>query len=172
MNDNVLMKKLYCQFCPDEGAINKEFLIRTLNYQVTDDGEGNEMIALFIYPEGETGETPHYEILLMFHKSKLSGGGTKNMEIKDSWNKSGLDNENSVVAKFMYWNGEVYTSQWSNWGAHIEGESEGYLEITKLDEGEICGSFKFTVYEDGSSSDENRKSIISCSKFHAFVKGK
>lgn len=167
-NENVVVEKLYCEYCPDEESSSLSSMIRTLHFEITDDGEGNEMIAIVIILEEGTADLPHYAVVMMFPKSKFVGG-VQTIQFDDSWNTAGLDNDNTAIAKFQYWNGETYTTQWSNWGAHIEGASEGTLTITKMDSDEMCGSFSFTAYQDGSSSDENKKSIVSCKQFHALL---
>lgn len=164
-NSEVVLEKIYCTNCAHKGKSQVETAIKKAKYAYFK-FEGKEAIDVMLLVDG-TAERPSYIIHIILPKSAMKSGVLES-DIIDEWGR-GLDNNKSVIVKFQYrlGNSNSSISQWSNWGGHNKGESEGKLILKMEDDGSICGSFTCTVYEDGSSMDKNKKSIISCKSFKA-----
>lgn len=129
--------------------------VRKAGFNYGTDNKGNEMAVIHIWGEGGTDEQPHYYLSLIFSKSQLNKKGIIKIPLIDSWSgsgfgSSGLEAKGSGIVKFKH----IYdygAAQWTNWGGHKKGNSEGEIIIEVKDENTICGSVTFKTYADGSS---------------------
>lgn len=165
INTPIKLEKIYCKYCADEGKSNSEIKIEKAQYAYFK-FEGKDAVDVMLLA-GSSAQRPDYIIHIIIPKESLASGTLKT-DIIDEWG-NGLDNSNSVIVKFQYRvnNSNSSISQWSNWGGHERGKSEGKLLLKLQKDGTLCGSFNVTVYEDGSSMDKNKKSVISCKGFSA-----
>jgi hypothetical protein len=159
----VILEKLYCTYCENEGESNVSTEVTKATYQRFD-FEGKKAINIILFLDG-TVETPNYIANIIIPEVSLKSGKLES-EIIDEWG-NGLDTDNSVIIRFIYRVGKSSIAQWSNWGGHNRGESEGTVKLEMLEDGSICGSFKSKVFEDGSSLRKEKHSIISASSFLA-----
>lgn len=159
------IEKLYCKYCTHEGQTNIKLKTTKSQYAYFN-FEGKPAIDIVLLAGG-TAQRPDYIVHIIIPKESLSSGSLKT-NIIDEWG-NGLDNSKSVIVKFQYRvnNSNSSISQWSNWGGHKKGQSEGKLSLKMQEDGSICGSFSCTVYEDGSSMDNDKKSTILCKSFKA-----
>jgi hypothetical protein len=153
----IILEKLFCSYCENEGESNVETTIVDAKYAYFD-FQGTKAIDVMLWING-TKEKPHYVVNIIIPEVSLSTGNLES-EIIDEWG-NGLDNDNSVIVKFRYLADKAsYLSQWSNWGGHNKGDSEGTVKLEMQEDGSICGSFKVRVWEDGSSLRKEKHSVI------------
>lgn len=161
---DLVLEKLYCTYCENEGESNVSTKVTKSKYAYFD-FEGKKAIDIILLLDGEENK-PNYIVHIIIPEESLSSGNLET-EIIDEWG-NGLDNNKSVIVKFQYRVGKSSSiSQWSNWGGHNKGESEGNLKLSMQEDGSICGSLSCIVYEDGSSLKPEKHSIISIKSFSA-----